>query len=104
MDSKVGISDLIAGLTCFAVLQMRAKERTLREIKMSVLWDAMVMDDGRRVSMLDEGKRLTKVRATGAVDETVFALSNNSRVLGVNDADTLANLLSKLPLYVCPSV
>ncbi|KAG0127429.1 hypothetical protein HOY82DRAFT_490580 [Tuber indicum] len=43
-EGKVGVSDLVIGLSCFAILQMKTKKRRELEIKMDLEWDEVVED------------------------------------------------------------
>lgn len=96
VDAKIGVKDLIAGLTCFAILQMRARKRTDKDLKIKIIWDAMLLDGGKKVSMMENNK-VTKVTATGPLGETMMALPENLQTLGRQDSDSLATLLAKLP-------
>ncbi|RPB01732.1 alpha/beta-hydrolase, partial [Choiromyces venosus 120613-1] len=43
-EGKVGVSDLVIGLSCFAILQMKTKKRRELGIKMDLEWDEVVED------------------------------------------------------------
>lgn len=43
-EGKVGVSDLVIGLSCFAILQMKTRKRRELEIKMDLEWDEVVED------------------------------------------------------------
>ena len=53
-EGKVGVSDLVIGLSCFAILQMKTRKRRELEIKMDLEWDEVVEDiaggDGRNTN------------------------------------------------------
>jgi hypothetical protein len=93
---KIGAVDLIIGLTCFAIIQVRTRQRSLREIKTKIVWDAIVMDGGKKVSM-SEDSRFSKVKATGPLDETIMALSNGQQLLEGSNGENVLNFLSKIP-------
>lgn len=41
-EGKVGVGDLVIGLSCFAVLQMKTKKRRENDIRMELEWDEAV--------------------------------------------------------------
>lgn len=94
--AKIGVVDLIIGLTCFAIIQVRTRQRSLREIKTKIVWDAIVMDGGKKVSM-SEDSRFSKVKATGPLDETILALSNGQQLLEGSNGENAIHFLSKIP-------
>ena len=67
-EGKVGVSDLVIGLSCFAILQMKTRKRRELEIKMDLEWDEVVEDiaSGAR---RNENTAVT-VRGQASGDET----------------------------------
>lgn len=51
-EGCIGAADLVIGLTCFAVLQMKTRVRSEKEVKVELVWDVVVDEVGPNIDVL----------------------------------------------------
>lgn len=55
-EGCIGAADLVIGLTCFAVLQMKTRTRSEKEIKVELVWDVVVDEVGNDTDVVAEAR------------------------------------------------
>lgn len=53
-EGCIGAADLVIGLTCFAVLQMKTRARSEKEIKVELVWDVVVDEIGHNIDVVED--------------------------------------------------
>jgi hypothetical protein len=97
---KVGVGDLLVGICGLALLQRWCKKITDAESRdkryEEVVWDVVVLDDGRRVDVISEGdetkhKAITRANSMSFVtpggDEVVQTIARSGRLFEDSDDD-----------------
>lgn len=55
-EGRISAADLVVGLTCFAVLQIKTRARSNKEIKVELVWDVVVDEVGRKTDVVAEAR------------------------------------------------
>lgn len=55
-EGRIGAADLVIGLTCFAVLQVKTRARSDKEIRVELVWDVVVDEVGKKVDVVAEAR------------------------------------------------
>lgn len=99
-EGVLSAADLAIGLTCFAVLQMKTRARSEKEICIELVWDVVVDEVAKKVDSATEGTG----RGSGPVipfpnDEEIQSLSRDSVSLYSGGEDEDGNGSGLPPIF-----
>ena len=82
---KVSVSDLLMGICGLALLQRWSRKFTDKEningVIDEVVWDIVVLDNGRRADVVGQGKTEQDVTRTGELESSIYMTARGNQVL-----------------------